>query len=128
MKICVLNGDKVNFDGAVDYGMLGSDVTVHGDYLPGDLCSYAEGHDVIVSKELPIGREDIMSLPSCVRLIAEAGTGYNNIDLDACRERGIAVINVPAYSSERVSHTAVMLMLMLASSMRIIHAVPPITV
>ena len=118
MKICVLNGDKVNFDGAVDYNILGSEVTVHGDCLPGDLAAYAEGFDVIVSKELPINREDIMSLPSCVRLIAEAGTGYNNIDLEACRERGIAVINVPAYSSERVAHTAIMMMLMLASSMR----------
>jgi glycerate dehydrogenase len=118
MRICVLNGDKVNFDGTVDYGVLGSEVTVHGDCTSADYAAFAEGFDIIVSKELPISREDIYALPSCVKMIAEAGTGYNNIDLEACRERGIAVINVPAYSSERVAHTGIMLMLGLASSMR----------
>ena len=121
MKIVVLNGAKVNFDGIIDYGVLAE----AGDELVVvDMCEdhgykeIAEGAEVIISKELPIDREDIMGLPDSVRLICEAGTGYNNIDLDACRERGIGVCNVPAYSSERVAHTAVMLMLMLASSMQ----------
>ncbi|MDO5456177.1 MAG: NAD(P)-dependent oxidoreductase [Eubacteriales bacterium] len=121
MKIVVLNGAKVNFDGIIDYSVLADE----GDELV--VCDACEDHgygeiskgaEIIISKELPISREDIMGLPDTVKLICEAGTGYNNIDLDACRERGIGVCNVPAYSSERVAHTAVMLMLMLASSMQ----------
>ena len=121
MKIVVLNGAKVNFDGIIDYSVLAEE----GDELfVCDMCEdhgyteISEGAEVIISKELPMNRADIMALPDTVKLICEAGTGYNNIDLDACRERGIGVCNVPAYSSERVAHTAVMLMLMLASSMQ----------
>lgn len=67
----------------------------------------------------------IEKLSDQVKMICEAGTGYNNIDLEACRKRNIMVCNTPAYSTKRVAHTAIMLMLMLASSMslqqRMIH-------
>ena len=35
-----------------------------------------------------------------VRLVAVAFTGYDCVDLDACRRRGVAVYNVPAYSTD----------------------------
>ena len=41
----------------------------------------------------------------------------HNIDLAAARARGITVCNIPAYSSQRVAHTAIMLLLCLSSSM-----------
>ena len=53
-----------------------------------------------------------------MKLICEAGTGYNNLDLDAAREKGITVCNIPAYSSERVAHTAIMMILNLSSTMQ----------
>ena len=73
--------------------------------------------DIIVTKEYIVSEEMIMQLPDCVKMICEAGTGYNNIDLEACKKRKIMVCNTPAYSTKRVAHTAIMLMLMLASSM-----------
>ena len=51
-------------------------------------------------------------------MICEAGTGYNNIAIEAAKQRGITVCNVPAYSSHRVAHTAVMMMLNLSSTMQ----------
>ncbi|MBP3751857.1 MAG: D-2-hydroxyacid dehydrogenase [Pyramidobacter sp.] len=62
--------------------------------------------------------ELVAQFPESVKLICEAGTGYNNIPLDAARAKGITVCNIPAYSTQRVAHTAVMLMLNLASSMQ----------
>ena len=121
MKIVVLNGAKVNFDGIIDYSVLkeeGDELIVCESCVDHEYNEISEGAEVIISKELPMSYEDIMGLPASVKLICEAGTGYNNINLDACRKRGIAVCNVPAYSSERVSHTAVMMMLMLASTMQ----------
>jgi len=53
-----------------------------------------------------------------VKLICEAGTGYNNIDLAAAKAKGITVCNIPAYSTQRVAHTAIMLILNLSSSMQ----------
>ena len=51
--------------------------------------------------------EMIQRFPESVKLICEAGTGYNNIELEAAEQRGITACNIPAYSTERVAHTAV---------------------
>ena len=45
--------------------------------------------------------------PDSVKLICEAGTGYNNIDLDAAKEKKITVCNIQSYSSKRVAHTEI---------------------
>lgn len=122
MKIVVLNGAKVNFDNLLDYhtlGVPGDLVVIHDDCKSSDYPIFSEDAEVIVSKELQMTYDDIFALPDSVKLICEAGTGYNNINLQACRQRSIAVCNVPAYSSDRVAHTATMLMLNLASSMQI---------
>ena len=60
----------------------------------------------------------LSQFPESVKLIVEAGTGYNNIDLDAARAKGITVCNIPAYSTERVAHTAIMMLLNFASTMQ----------
>merc|ERR1712039_78494 len=59
------------------------------------------------SKELPISAETIEKLPSTVRLICEAGTGYNNIDVATATKRGIYVCNCPAYSTDATAQLAV---------------------
>lgn len=53
----------------------------------------------------------IASLPASVKLIVEAGTGYNNIDLEACNKREIMVCNVPSYSSTAVASLVLTFML-----------------
>ena len=63
--------------------------------------------------------EMIQKFPESVKLICEAGTGYNNIDLEAARKKGITVCNIPAYSTERVAHTAIMMILNLSSAMQV---------
>lgn len=51
--------------------------------------------DVLVSTfDKPVTREMIMSAPH-LKLVANFGVGFNNIDLEACRERGIRVTNTP---------------------------------
>lgn len=55
----------------------------------------------------------IRQFPDSVKLICEAGTGYNNIDLDAAKEKKIAVCNIPSYSSKRVAHTEIMITLLI---------------
>ena len=49
-----------------------------------------------------------------LKLICEAGTGINNINVDLCRERGVQVRNVAAYSTDSVAQTAWMHILNLA--------------
>jgi glycerate dehydrogenase len=73
--------------------------------------------DVVMNKEFPIPGDIIRALPSSVKLIAEAGTGYNNIDIDACRERGIALCNVPEYTREAMGDMAITLVMALSCSL-----------
>jgi len=66
---------------------------------------------------MPIGRELIEKFPHCVKLICEAGTGYNNIDIEAAKEKNISVCNVPGYSSEAVAQLVITFILNLTSSL-----------
>ena len=112
----------MNFDGILDLSVIaegtGRELVVYEDSTPEQILERSGDADAIVTKELVLTDEMVKSFPDSLKLIVEGGTGYNNIPLDACRSRGITVCNIPAYSSERVAHTAVMMMLNLASSMR----------
>lgn len=118
-KTVVLNAKKMNFDGKLDFSILSSEVVVYDDTTPEELLDRIKGADVIVTKEMPVNGELIRKFPSSVKLICEAGTGYNNLDLDAAREKGIMVCNIPAYSTQRVAQTAIMLLLNLSSTMQV---------
>ena len=117
-KVVVLNGRKMNYDGKLDFSLFSPDVIVYPDTRTDELLERIEDADVIVTKEMPVTAEQIASFPASVKLICEAGTGYNNIDMDAAANKGITVCNVPAYSSHRVAHTAIMMMLNLSSAMQ----------
>ena len=118
-KCVVLNAKKMNFDGKLDFSVLSSDVTVYDDTTNEELPWRIQGADIIVTKEMPVSAEMIQRFPESVKLICEAGTGYNNIDLEAARKKGITVCNIPAYSTERVAHTAIMMILNLSSTMQV---------
>ena len=118
-KCVVLNAKKMNFDGKLDFSILSSDVTVYDDTTEQQLIKRIQGKDIIVTKEMIVNAEMIQQFPASIKLICEAGTGYNNIDLEAARKRGITVCNIPAYSTDRVAHTAIMMILNLSSSMQI---------
>lgn len=118
-KCVVLNAKKMNFDGKLDFSILSSDVTVYDDTTEQQLTERIQGADIIVTKEMPVSAEMIQRFPESVKLICEAGTGYNNIDLKAAGQRGITVCNIPAYSTERVAHTAIMMILNLSSAMQV---------
>lgn len=118
-KCVVLNAKKMNFDGKLDFSVLSSDVTVYDDTTNEELPGRIQGADIIVTKEMPVNAEMIQRFPESVKLICEAGTGYNNIDLEAARKKGITVCNIPAYSTERVAHTAIMMILNLSSTMQV---------
>ena len=117
-KCVVLNAKKMNFDGKLDFSVLSSDVTVYDDTTERQLSERIQGANIIVTKEMPVSAEMIQKFPESVKLICEAGTGYNNIDLEATRKKGITVCNIPSYSTERVAHTAIMMILNLSSAMQ----------
>ena len=117
-RVVVVNASKMNYDHALDFSVLSSDVQVYEDSTNEELIERIQGARVVVTKELPVGADLLSQFPDTVKLIVEAGTGYNNIDLNVAKERGITVCNIPAYSTERVAHTVIMMILNFASTMQ----------
>ena len=117
-RVVVVNASKMNYDHLLDFSILSNDVQVYDDSTNAELIERIQGARVVVTKELPVGAELLSQFPESVKLIVEAGTGYNNIDLDAARAKGITVCNIPAYSTERVAHTVIMMLLNFSSTMQ----------
>ena len=117
-RVVVVNAGKMNYDHLLDFSVLSNDVQVYDDSTNAELIERIQGAAVVVTKEIPVGAELLSQFPESVKLIVEAGTGYNNIDLDAARAKGITVCNIPAYSTERVAHTVIMMLLNFSSTMQ----------
>ena len=69
----------------------------------------AEAEVLVSTFDQPVTREMIMSAPH-LQLVANFGVGFNNIDLDACRERGIRITNTPQPVIEPTAELAFALM------------------
>lgn len=82
------------------------------DTEPEQVVERLQGATVAVSNKVALTASQLQQLPD-LRLIAVSATGYNIIDLEACRASGIHVCNVPAYSTDAVAEHTLMLMLML---------------
>lgn len=119
MKTVFLNAEKMDFDGKLDFssvmkcGPMKAYQSSEGD----EIIERVQNQDVIVTKEMPVGKELIEQFPPCVKMICEAGTGYNNIDIAAAKSRGILVCNIPSYSTDAVAQLAITFILALSSSL-----------
>ena len=69
-----------------------------------------EDAEVLLHVLEPVTAEVLASAPR-LRLLQKVGVGVNSIDLDAARERGIAVTNMPGTNHTAVAEAALMLML-----------------
>ena len=70
--------------------------------------------DIVITNKVPIDREVLDACPA-IRYITVLATGYNVVDVDYARERGIPVSNVPSYGTDAVSQFAFALLLEICS-------------
>lgn len=118
-NIVFLNSSKINFDNKLDFSKMDDlgKVTKYEDSSTEEIVERVKDQEIVITKEMTIGRDLIEKFPSSVKLICEAGTGYNNIDIEAAKEKGIYVANVPGYSSEAVAQLVITFILNLTSSL-----------
>lgn len=62
----------------------------------------AKDAEILITNKTIIDDSDMQELPA-LRYIGVLATGYNVVDIDAARRRGIAVTNIPAYSTMSVA-------------------------
>ncbi len=114
MKIVMLDAGTLGAD--LDLSPVTSlgEVDVYTASAPYEVVSRLAGADVAVLNKVKMTREVLEALPA-LRLICVTATGYDNIDLDCCRERGVTLCNVPAYSTDSVAQVTVAMALSLAT-------------
>lgn len=77
------------------------------------LDAYPEVEALSVFVHTRVNQEMLLSLPR-LRVVVTRSTGFDHIDLDACKARGIAVYNAPAYGSRSVAEHAFALLFAIA--------------
>ncbi len=113
MKIVILDGYTVNhgdlsWDGLKEFGEL----TVY-DRTPKDpetILSRIGDAEAVLENKINMSREIMDACPN-LKYIGEIATGYNNVDIQAAREKGIIVTNIPAYSTNSVAQLTIALLL-----------------
>ncbi len=103
MKIVILDGYAAN-PGDLSWEELyqWGDCTVYERTAPDELISRASNAEVLLTNKTVITGETMKSLPA-LKYIGVLATGYNVVDIDAARQRGIVVTNIPAYSTASVA-------------------------
>lgn len=105
MKIVILERNSVGLDVDVDYfGKLG-EVTIYPNTTAADVEEKIKDAEIIIANKAPLNADTLKNAPH-VKLICEFATGYDNVDIAYCTERGIKVANVVNYSTDAVAqHT-----------------------
>lgn len=108
----------------LDSATLGKDIDLTPLNNIGDVCKYEMTSpevvsvriadcDVVVLNKVKLDRTNL-HFAKQLKVICVAATGYDNIDLEYCRENGIAVCNVAGYSSHSVAQLTFTMVLSLS--------------
>ena len=92
----------------------GMDVTLYEERLTDNNIEKAIDADVISVFISSVINKDIIDFLPNLKFIATRSTGFDHIDLDYCKSKGIQVSNVPAYGSHTVAEFAFGLLLSLS--------------
>lgn len=115
MKIVVLDGHTAN-PGDLDwkaFEALGA-LTVHPRTPVSQIVREAADAEIVLTNKAPLSAETIGQLPA-LKYIGVLATGYNVVDTEAARARGIPVCNVPEYGTANVAQAVFALILELTN-------------
>ena len=111
MKIVVLDSKPLD-DGDIDWSAIENqgDLTLYDGTSPDQVAERIVDATVVVTNKVPVRRATMERSPS-LRLVCVLATGYDVVDTDCARERGIIVCNVPGYSAAFTAQTTIALVL-----------------
>lgn len=102
MKIVVLDGYGVN-PGDLSWEKLEElgELTVYERTAPEDVLTRTEDAEIVLTNKVVLSADVLCKLPK-LKYIGVLATGYNVVDTEAARAQGVAVTNIPAYSTDSV--------------------------
>lgn len=112
MKIVVLDGYTEN-PGDLSWGSfeaLGSLKVYDRTNGPAEIVSRIGDANAVIVNKTPVSRQTLDACPN-VKYIGVLATGYNIVDVNAAKEKGIKVCNIPTYGTAAVGQFAIALLL-----------------
>lgn len=111
MKIVILDAFRTN-PGDIGWGGLENmgELVTYDLSSPENTVERARGAEVVMTNKTVLTAEMLRQLPD-LKYIGVLATGINVVDVEAAHELGIAVTNIPAYSTDSVAETAWALLL-----------------
>ncbi len=116
MKIVVLDRDTLGDDIDLSEFSKFGEVIVYGSTGREEVFSRVSDADVLVLNKVRID-EDVFATANILKLICITATGFDNVDINAAKRHGVAVCNVPAYSTDSVCLFTVSMVLTLLTNM-----------
>ena len=115
LKIVQLEDYVSNFDNLIDasFWSCAGDFKAYLRTAPGEVVERAKDAEALLINKTLMTAELLKELPK-LKYIGVLATGYNVVDLESCRAAGVAVTNVPAYSTDSVAQHTFALLLNLA--------------
>lgn len=105
MKIVILERNTVGTDVSVDCLNELGEVVIYPNTLQEEVEGRINDAEIIIANKSPLNEITLKNAEK-VKLICEFATGYDNVDLEYCKRRGIKVANVVNYSTASVAqHT-----------------------
>ena len=103
MKIVILDSYAAN-PGDLSWEELTEvgELKVYDRTLPEETVERAQGANIVLTNKVCLRKQELEQLPG-LKYIGVLATGYNVVDTEAAKERGIVVTNVPAYSTMSVA-------------------------
>ena len=116
-KIVFLDSSTVDY-GDIDFSSIGSlgSLVCHRVTAPEQVAERCRDATVVIVNKV-VFDETVISLCPNLRMIAEAATGYNNIDIAGAKKRNIVVANVPGYSTTTVVQLTMAFILALSTNL-----------
>lgn len=117
MNIVVLDGYVIN-PGDLSWDVLKpycDNLTIYGKTAPEEIQDRIRDCEILMTSKCQITREIMANAPK-LKYIGETATGYNNIDVEAAKDLGVAVTYIPAYATDAVAQHTIALLLELVNN------------
>jgi len=108
MKTVILDGKTLGDD--INLDIFGDDTEIYGITKPELVADRIKNAEVVIINKIKLFEENLKDAKN-LKLICVAATGYDNVDLEYCKEHGIGLCNVPGYSTASVALHAFTLLL-----------------
>ena len=104
MKILI--SDPLHETGIEIFKAEGFDVEVNTGLDPEELKKVIKGVDGLVIRSATKVNADLLAAADSLKVVGRAGTGLDNVDIPACTEKGVIVMNTPGQNSNAAAELA----------------------